>query len=163
MYSTHGPYEEGVENLLAVMTQIEVFLTVHIALLGILEGSSLDLADAHALGVSTLGGGVVDDVKAGTSENSSMRNSQGTLELSPPPPFGHCPIKIAVENIGRSCMRVQTQPFAPAARPFSRGAPSCVSSWAASSSRWRCARSVPRSRGLSLFGEPLPGIGADSH
>ena len=34
LYSTFQPFEEGVENFLAITTQLEILLTVHFALLG---------------------------------------------------------------------------------------------------------------------------------
>ena len=51
MYTHHKPYEEGVENFLAVATQVELLLTVFFALLGMLRGVEMERgADAHMIG-----------------------------------------------------------------------------------------------------------------
>ena len=51
MYSYHRPYEEVLENKLAIAMQLETFLTVYVALLGLLDGGSFASNDEWALGL----------------------------------------------------------------------------------------------------------------
>lgn len=45
LYAYYQPFEESVENFLAVTTQLEILITVHFALLAHLSGVSLEYGD----------------------------------------------------------------------------------------------------------------------
>ena len=51
MYSYHRPYEEALENTLAICMQLETFLTVYVALLGKFVGGSFASKDERMLGI----------------------------------------------------------------------------------------------------------------
>ena len=51
LYTYFKPFEEGVENFLAISTQLEILITVHFALLGHLSGLSLE----HGNEATTIG------------------------------------------------------------------------------------------------------------
>ena len=59
LYTYFQPFEEAIENFLAITTQLEILLTVHFALLSHLSGVSLEHGkDATTIG-ALLTGGVV--------------------------------------------------------------------------------------------------------
>ena len=45
LYTYFKPFEEGIENFLAISTQLEILITVHFALLSYLSGVSLEHGD----------------------------------------------------------------------------------------------------------------------
>ena len=49
MYSYHQPYEEKMENTLAICMQLETFILVYVALLALLDGGTFDPKDEYAL------------------------------------------------------------------------------------------------------------------
>ena len=59
MYTHFKPYEEGVENFLAVATQAELLLTVFFALLGMLRGVEMERGDDANMIGAILSVGVV--------------------------------------------------------------------------------------------------------
>ena len=59
LYTYFKPFEEGVENFLAISTQLEILITVHFALLNHLSGLSLEHGDEATTIGAVLTAGVI--------------------------------------------------------------------------------------------------------
>jgi len=59
LYTYFKPFEEGVENFLAISTQLEILITVHFALLSHLSGLSLEHGDEATTIGAVLTAGVI--------------------------------------------------------------------------------------------------------
>ena len=59
IYAYYQPFEEGVENFLAISTQLEILITVHFALLSHLSGISLEHGDDATTTGALLTAGVI--------------------------------------------------------------------------------------------------------
>ena len=59
LYTYFKPFEEGVENVLAISTQLEILITVHFAILSHLSGVNLEHGDEATTIGAVLTAGVI--------------------------------------------------------------------------------------------------------
>ena len=95
IYTYYQPFEEGVENFLAISTQLEILITVHFALLSHLSGINLEHGDDATTTGALLTAGVIT-ITALVSGCRLFATNQRIFHQPLPPIYVHNVIHILI-------------------------------------------------------------------